>query len=197
MKMVFVPHGAKLTGVGQYPPELGADPPMTMEGKQKMLKLVPALQALGPYDSAFCSLMDRACGTMCTIVKQLGIKRVVCIDELGQMGNLDSDGKVIAYPGHEKDDIITWQEQGYKAIGMISDEALKDGWPLVAAYGPGGVPERKVLVFSHRPILAGLVAHAKGITDAPGIQTILDDPTLVKNGFVVFNYNGTNLILTE
>lgn len=197
MKIVFVPHGAKLTGVGQYPPELGADPPMTMEGKAKMLKLAPALQALGPYNAVFSSLMDRACGSMCTIVKQLGIKRVVCIDELGQMGNLDADGAVIAYPGHENDNVITWQEQGWIAIKMVFDETLRDTSPLVAAYGPNGVPERKVLVFSHRPILAGLVAVAKGITDAPGIQAVLDDPGLVKNGFVVFDYNCTNLILVE
>ena len=197
MKFVFVPHGAKLTGVGQYPPELGADPPMTMEGKAKMLKLVPALAVFGLYDAAFCSLMDRACGTMCTIVKQLGINRVVCIDELGQMGNLDADGTVVSYPGHENDSVVTWQAQGLIAVGIISSETLQRHLPLVAAYGPRGVREPKVLVFSHRPILAGLVAAAKKVTDPEGIQNLLDWPGLTKNGFVVFNYDGINLTLVE
>ena len=64
MILVVVPHGPKVTGVTQYPAELAADPPMTMEGKAKMLALVPTLRALGPFDGVYCSLMDRACGSM-------------------------------------------------------------------------------------------------------------------------------------
>ena len=81
MKMVVIPHGAKVTGITQYPPELASDPPMTMNGKAKMLELVPALKNLGPYKAVYCSLMDRAAGSMCTLAKQLGIKRAVCIGD--------------------------------------------------------------------------------------------------------------------
>lgn len=188
MQLVVVPHGAKLTGVGEFPAELASDPPMTMEGKAKMLKLVPELKVFGPFHGTFCSLMDRACGTMCTIVKQLGIKRVICIDELGQMGNLDSDGKVIMYPGHEDDNVLSWQQQGVTALKTIWN---KNGDCAMTSLG------NKVLVFTHRPIIAGLVASAKSITDAEGIQNLLDWPGLTKNGFVVFNYDGTSLTLVE
>ena len=193
MKLIVVPHGAKVTGVTQYPPELGADPPMTMEGKWKMLNLVPALRALGPYDGVYCSLMDRACGTMCTIVKQLGIRRVVCIYELGQMGNLEPDGKVIMYPGHEQDNVVIWQTEGLFSVGRI----IWEDYTQLSASQPSVHRNLKVLVFSHRPILAGLVANAKGITNREGIQKILDDPDLTKNGFVVFNYDGNFLTLVE
>ncbi|MDO8590446.1 MAG: histidine phosphatase family protein [bacterium] len=187
MKIVVVPHGAKVTGVTQYPPELGADPPMTMEGKAKMLSLVPALKALGPYDSVYCSLMDRACGTMCTIVKQLGIKLVTCLEELGQYGNLDGDGTVIAYPGHENDNVITWQKQGLEAVQSIWNE-------VVGVMSSGAGCGKKVLVFTHRPILAGLVAITASVTEAGGIQKILDDQKLTGRGFRVFSCDGSNMV---
>lgn len=193
MKLVVVPHGNKVTGVTQYPPELGADPPMTMEGKAKMLGLVPALQALGTYDAVYCSLMDRACGTMCTIVKQLAIKRVVCIEELGQYGNLDADGSVISYPGHETDNVLTWQAQGLAAVQLIYTEVTRDGL-AEERY----LPAMKVLIFTHRPILAGLVAATFGVTFAEGIQQRLDDKGLVGKGFRVFETTyGTDIKLLE
>lgn len=169
---------------------------MTMEGKSKVLQLVPSLLELGPYDAVYSSLMDRACGTMCTVVKKLGVNRVICIDELGQYGNLDSD-TVIAYPGHEEDNVVTWQQQGLRAVRLIFVEVtqgvLKNGMSFdeeeMLLVG------KVVLVFTHRPILAGLVAAAAGITDAPGIQQILDDKALSGRGFRVFNYRNDKLTL--
>lgn len=194
LKIVVVPHGAKVMGVTQYSPELGADPPMTMEGKAKVLGLVPVLKTLGPYDAAYCSLMDRACGTMCTIVKHLGIRRVICIDELGQYSNLDGE-TIIFYPGHENDSIPIWQQQVGEALRRIYLEVAKNG----LADGPvglgGSAYEKKVLVFTHRPILAALVAAASHITDPAEIQKILDAKELVGKGLRVFNYNGQNLSL--
>lgn len=179
MRLVVVPHGAKVTGVTEYLPELGADPPMTMAGKAAVLKLVEPLRALGPFNAAFCSLMDRACGTMCTIVKPLGIRQVTCIDELGQYGNLDGS-TVIPYPGHEKDDLVTWQQQGVEAVGVI--------WSQCAVRGT-------VLAFTHRPILAGLLATAAGVTDSKGIREILDSKELLGNGFRIFSYDRFTLRL--
>ena len=180
MKIVVVPHGPKLAidRTKDYLAMVAADPPMTMEGKLKMLGLVPTLKDLGPYDAVYCSLMDRACGTMCTIVKQLGIKRVMCLDELGQYGNLDGD-TVIAYPGHEGDNVLTWQKQGLAFLDFISlYQSLK-----------------KALVFTHRPVLAGLVASASCITDTEGIQKILDAKELVGRGFRVFSCTNSGLTL--
>lgn len=193
LKIVVVPHGAKVTGVTQYPPELGADPPMTMEGKAKMLALVPTLKELGPYDAVFCSLMDRACGTMCTIVKQLGVKRVICIDELGQYGNLDSDGTVIAYPGHENDDVLTWKKQGLQTVQIIHTEVAQGG--LAEGFTDGKEHLKKVLVFTHRSILAGLIAAAAYISDAEGIQKILDAKELPGKGFRVFDKTNSSFTL--
>lgn len=197
MKIVVVPHGKKVSGVIQYPPELGADPPMTMEGKVAMLTLVPDLMAFGPYDACYCSLMDRATGSMCTIVKQMSIRRVICIDELGQYGNLDGDGTVIAYPGHENDNVRTWQEQGLLAVRIIHAEVAQGGLAEGTVAGKGKLPEKMVLVFTHRPILAGLVAAASGVTYAKEIQRILDDKGLIGKGFRVFKVTNSDIELLE
>ncbi|MES2088217.1 MAG: hypothetical protein V4467_04485 [Patescibacteria group bacterium] len=172
MILVVVPHGPKLTGVAGCEVTLAADPPMTMSGKAYMLALVPRLRAMGPYQVTFCSLMDRACGSMCTVVKRLNIKKVTCIEELGHYGNLDADGTIIPYPGHERDDVHTWQGQAICSMAVI--------------YNNSPVSADRALVFTHRPILAGLVAVALGVTDTIGIQTILDQSTLAGNGFRKF-----------
>src|SRR3989344_3633069 len=199
MKLVVVPHGAKVVSVKQYAPEIASDPPMTMEGKAKMLTLAPALREQGPYDTVYCSLMDRACGTMWTIAKQLGVKRVICIDELGQYGNLDNDGTVIAYPGHENDGVLTWQHQGLQAVRLIHTEVAQGGLAegRIAGQGKNQPPKKRVLVFTHRPILAGLVAAASAIIDAGGIQKILDDKGLLGRGFRVFTVTNSGIRLLE
>lgn len=181
MKLIVVPHGKKLENVGAYARELAADPPMTMEGKQQILNLVPTLKTFGPFIAAFSSLMDRACGSMCTAVKPLGIERAICIKELGQHGNKDADGTVIFYPGYENDTVLTWQEQGLKAVAMIAGEINN--------------PDATVTVFTHRPILAGLVAASAYITDSEGIQQVLNAKELTGKGFRVLNFNGGRLTL--
>lgn len=201
MKIVVVPHGKKLEGVGSYEPILASDPPMTMEGKKQMADLSVQIYARcgSAFDAVYCSFMDRACGTMCTVVKLFNtIKRVVCIAELGQYSNLDSDGTVIAYPGHEQDNVLTWQQQGLAAMQLIWKEVVVDGGALEeGVLGKLEAPvEKMVLVFTHRPILAGLVAAASDITDEEGIRTILNDKGLVGSGFRVFTFTGEKLTLT-
>ena len=56
--------------------------------------------------------------------------------------------------------------------------------------------DKKVLIFTHRPILAGLVAASASITNAEEIQKILDAKELVGKGFRVFNCDGSNLIFS-
>lgn len=196
MKIVVVPHGKKLENVGAYARELAADPPMTMEGKLQILNLVPALKAFGPFDAAYSSLMDRACGSMCTAVKPLGIERATCIKVLGQHGNKDGDGTVIFYPGYENDTVLTWQKQGLEATRLINAEVAQNGLDDGGAtWNEGTIPPKKVLVFTHRPILAGLIATTCCITDNEGIQAILHAKELVGKGFRVFNCTNTTLTL--
>ncbi len=190
MKLIVVPHGKKLEGIGAYCRELAADPPMTMEGKQQILNLVPQLKTFGPYDAAYSSLMDRACGSMCTAAKQLGIERATCLKQLGQHSNKDGDGTIIFYPGCENDNTLLWQQQGIEAVRLINLEVAQNGLAE-----PIGGKKKKVLVFTHRPILAGLVAAASYITDAEGIQQILDAKELVGKGFRVFNCTNSGLTL--
>ena len=197
MKIVVVPHGKKLENVGACVRELAADPPMTMEGKLQILNLVPTLKEFGPFDAAYSSLMDRACGSMCTAVKLLGITRATCIKQLGQHGNKDGDGTVIFYPGYENDTVLTWQQQGLDAVRLINAEVAQNGLAegAVGAKGYGVLPPKRALVFTHRPILAGLVATASYIYDVEGIQAILDAKELVGKGFRVFNCTNSGLTL--
>jgi broad specificity phosphatase PhoE len=190
MKIVLVPHGAKVTGNGAFPAEIASDPPMTMEGKLKMLELVPKLKRLAPYDGVYSSIMDRACGSMCTIAKALGVKRVICIDELGQHANLDKDGSIVRYPGHEAEDCPeAWQSQGLQALAIIFSDLTSAGLKETRH-----TRQLTVLAFTHRPILAGIVAKAERIAN---IQGILDDPKLVENGHIVIEYGLGDLHLAR
>lgn len=183
MKIIVVLHGKKVDGLAGYHPALASDPPMSMDGKAKMLELAEQLRQFGDIHAAYCSLMDRACGTMCTIAKVLKLTRVICIAELGQLANLDSDGTITTYPGHELDDVPTvWQRKGLSALAIIEREVA---------------PDSTVMVFTHRPILAGLIASARGETNPERINALVYDKSLFGKGYRVFDVQPDDIRLLD
>lgn len=184
MKITAVFHGAKVEGLEGAPQAMGANPPMSVLGMEKILAIVPIIRELGPYQAAYCSLVARAMCTMSVLAMAMGIRQVACIEELGQFGNLDK-GKVIPYPGHENDNEITWQRDGQLAMSRI--------WNACGLNGQA----QNVLLVSHRPIIGALVARTKGITDKEGISKIVLDPNLTIDGYIIFEDDGNTLSLVN
>jgi broad specificity phosphatase PhoE len=179
MKIVAVFHQDKVVGVKNCKQEIGANPPMTTAGMEKIDALIPALKKLGPYyPMLFTSRMSRAADAASVLAMELDLD-FRSVKGLGQAGNLD-EGVVIPYPGHENDGPIEWQEDGIDACAEINSFTGEND---------------TALAFSHRPIIGALIAACKGIFDANGINAIVQDKELTKNGFVVFNYNGVTLTL--
>ncbi|MEY2664682.1 MAG: hypothetical protein RIT04_490 [Candidatus Parcubacteria bacterium] len=179
-KVIAVFHGKKVEGLKGQSPEIAANPPMTVPGMEGILKLVPAIKAFGPFDEStgiviWTSIIARAMCTASVLATSLGINEIQCHSLLGQFANLD-EGVVIPYPGHEQDDEVTWQKSGACALREIASRCYESS-----------EENKKLIVVSHRPIIAGLIALSRGITDKAGIAEILNDPNLAKNGFVIFD----------
>jgi broad specificity phosphatase PhoE len=169
VKIVAVFHGAKVEGLKGKPAEIGANPPMTVDGMEKILQLIPAIRAEGPFDGAYCSRLARACDAASVLAIELNLNFQM-VAELGQHGNKDG-GNVIMYPGHEGEDMVTWQSDGLAAIKKLWENGGHDS---------------TYLVVSHRPIIAGLVGHAINAHTLDELNRIVSDPNLTARGFVVF-----------
>ncbi|EKE19787.1 MAG: hypothetical protein ACD_8C00106G0007 [uncultured bacterium] len=178
MRFIAVFHGKKEESVLNFQAAVAANPTLTMSGMDAIQNgLLPKIKTLGPFAALFCSRMARALDTASVLSMALDLD-IRTINGLGQAGNLDQ-GTVVMYPGHENDDVLSWQSAARDAMHTIHGDVLFD----IAMSN-----DANVLFVSHRPVIAALVALAKGITDADGINSILDDPTLAKDGYVIFNY---------
>lgn len=170
MKIVVVLHGEKAEGLfGHCSIEIAANPPVTPNGMEQILELVPAIKAEGPYDAMYVSRMSRALGSASVLALALDLD-FETMALLGQHANKEGS-EVFFYPGHEGEGYGTWQRDGVAAI----DKILK-------RHGPNA----NILVVSHRPIVGGLIAHTRGVTTEKGIYQITGDLRLDKRDFVVF-----------
>lgn len=173
-RFVGVFHGAKVEGVGDLPAELGANPPMTVAGMMGISDLLPIVQSNAPYSAFFTSRLARAVDAASVLALALDLDYQT-MSFLGQYGN--KDGKtVIMYPGHEGETVVDWQRQGLQALDEMRDQTPDGG---------------TILFVSHRPIIGGIVAWTRGITEEAGITEVLCDPALTKDGLVIFEPNGT------
>lgn len=187
MRIIAVFHEKKVEGVLGLPAAIAANPTLSLVGMQNVLeKLLPKLMAMGPFCALFTSLMARALDTSSVIAMALNLN-IRTVKGLGQAGNLDQ-GTVIAYPGHEDDDALTWQKEGMQALLQIYSEVL---------FNISRTEDCNVLIVSHRPVIAALVAAATGITDIDGINAIVNDKNLVGDGYRILDYTGGELTLIQ
>lgn len=177
MKIVAVFHGEKVEGVSSELAPIRSNPTMTVKGMESIQALVPAIAEHGPFAAIYTSLLARALDAASVLALALGIPGLSGLDVLGQHANKDG-GDVIFYPGHEGEDVMTWQEQGLAAVGILRNR-----------YGS----QATLLVVSHRPIIGGIVAAAHGISDKAGIHGVVTNPNLIANGFVVFEVEGNTI----
>lgn len=188
MKIIAVFHSDKVEGLDGLPPEIAANPPMTIEGMKKIHALVPVIKKEAPtIFHIYCSCLARALDAASIIA--LAYKCIFHVDEsLGQYANKDG-GTVIAYPGHEGEGYEEWQQSALSFLAYFDEDRKdKDVCPL---------EEIDIIVVSHRPIIGGLVAATLGITGADEIKTIVNDPKLTDGGYRVFEYDGKNLTLVK
>jgi len=179
MRIVAVFHGTKLEGLAGTPNKVGANPPLSLTGMQKVLNLVPTIKDQGPFETMYCSRMSRALDTASIIALEFDLD-IRTKKELGQYGNRDEE-RDIYYPGHETDGFVTWQNDGVSAFLKIAKEHS----------------DTTVLVISHRPVIGGIVAHCMGVDDEAGIIKVISDPTLAAKGFRVFEITDDNIKIVD
>ncbi|GEM_PF-3869862 len=182
MNIIAVFHGAKVEGLEGLPAEISANPPMTVEGMEKMWRRISGNEfsphlpsSLGnKIDAIYSSRLARALDTASVIALHLNLE-ITTVSELGQMANKDGN-TVTHYPGHEKDDVILWQKNAMFAVRKIVSRHAD---------------HHTVVAVSHRPIIAGIVAWAiDKIGDANVLNKILNDPGFGKDGYFAFRTNG-------
>ena len=180
MRVVAVFHGDKQDTQPIMRSEIRANPPMTALGMQHIFtKLLPKVRDLGPYHGPiYCSRMARALDTASVLALALDMD-IESLKSAGQMGSKDAGG-VVYYPGHEADkNVYDWRDQfelSLQRIGIYRDYI-----------GPA-------LMVSHRPMIGSLIAHLQGINDDEGIRSVVNDPRIVEDGYVVFDVSQVGTI---
>ena len=174
--VVAVLHGRKAERI-IGPNELRANPPLTPEGALAIHGLVPGVEAFGPFSAIYSSRLSRALGTASVFAMAYGLD-IQTMELLGQPANKDGD-EVIPYPGHEGEDLPDWKENGIRALRSIGTRHVSE----------------KILVVSHRPVIGDIIAHTRGISDAVGLETVVNNHMLAPRGFVIFSVDGDNIEL--
>lgn len=186
LKIVAAFHDKKVEGIIELPAAIAANPTLSITGMQNVQdKLLPKIQELGPFHAMFCSRMARALDTASVLAMAMDLD-FDTIKGLGQAGNLDKNSEgvptVVAYPGHEDDNALTWQSDAIEALQEIDE--MMDGVGTI-------------LIVSHRPVIGALVAYAQGITDITGIDAIVNSGDLVGNGYRTFQFEENELELIQ
>lgn len=178
MRIVAVVHGQKVEGLVGKPPEIAVNPTLTMAGMEKVHELVEEIRPFAPFAACYSSRLARALDTASVLCLAFDLD-LQTMKDLGQYANKDGE-TVVFYPGHEKENYRTWQEEAGKAVKEISKQhAAID----------------TVLMVSHGPIIGGIIAYTKDIRteDKATLRKIIDDSDLRNKGFVVFEVNWLGL----
>ncbi len=181
LKIVAVFHASKVVGLGGSLDAVAANPPMTIDGMEEIHKILPAIEAYGPFASMYCSRLARA-GDAASVIATAFDMDYQTIKKLGQHANMD--GKILRYyPGFEKDNFLTWQADGIEALKSLA--------------GKHGRRGETVIVVSHRPILGGVVAHCQGAKSPEEVYATVCDQATVGKGFRIFEVTYDSIKLLE
>lgn len=156
--ILAIPHCAKRTGLAHRPLELQANPGLSEEGCLQAHKMATALAMMVASQKSVESIIF--CGNMVRVLETASIVATrLCFDLLVDTGltipgNNDL-GRVIMLPGCEKETIATCKAQAANTLTMIG-----------ATIGDG----KTAIAITHHPIILGLMAYCRGITDIAGIQ---------------------------
>lgn len=191
MRLITVFHGENATNLGNRDAQIGSNPPMTPDGMEKMLCLVPVIKKLAPFDAVYSARTARTLDTASILALALNVD-FKTIKDLGRHANTDNN-ITTAFPGNENEDMCTWQKDALSAVSIIYQTELRQN-----EFGRNvSTAEYKVLSVTHKEIIAGLIGATKGISDLNGLNDIVNDPHLSRDGFVVFYFDGQSLTKFE
>lgn len=170
MKIVAVFHADKNEeGLADEPREIAANPNLTLRGMEKTHQLVESIRPFGPFTACYSSRLARALDTASILCLAFGLD-LQTLEGFGQHANKVGD-EIVYYPGHEEENFLFWQKEAIAAFRHI-----------IARHKA----EETILVVSHRPSLAGVVAWIEGIEDEEAIKRIANNPAFAEKGFIVF-----------
>jgi len=170
MKVITMFHQDKASGLGEFGDLVASNPSLTPKGSVQSVELAKLVQNFVPFASCYCSRLARTAGTLSAVCLALDMD-FQSIKELGQHASKDGDA-IYTYPGFEGQAFVQWQEDGVRALRRIRS------W-----HDEGDT----VLVCSHRPVLAGVACHTRGITDASKIRELANNPDFSGKGYVIFD----------
>ncbi|MBI2097427.1 MAG: hypothetical protein HYT46_00615 [Candidatus Vogelbacteria bacterium] len=184
LRICAVFHSDKQDGAAGKPPAVAVNPPMTMAGMEKIDSLVAKikndsrlteLKCGGIYSSRLARALDAA-----SVFALHFDQDIRTLEGLGQMANKEGD-EVIKYPGHEAEDVVIWQVHACSEIQELYQNHFADY---------DGRDAEFIVLTGHRPIIGGLVAWARGVVgDRGALDRLIKDPELVKDGYVVLDYD--------
>lgn len=171
LRVVCVFHPEVLEGLlEEYGMEVAANPVPSPKGMKDISSLIPNLEKYGPYGGLYCSRLSRSSAAISPISIHYDLD-FCSIKGLGQHAKKEGD-KVLYLPGYEHEDFRVWQEEAVKAILDIRHRHPEGG---------------AVLILGHRPTIAGLWCHMKGINDPNEARRIANDPWFYGCGFIVIS----------
>lgn len=184
MIVLAVFHGEKVSGLVEagFPCEVVANAPVTAGGMDQIFGLVKQIREYCPV-ALYCSRLARAAGSASVLAIELDLD-FQSMKELGQHGS--KDGTLVCYyPGYEHESYVTWQLQGIRALSELYGHHKAD----------------TIVIVSHKPVIGGLIAYTRGISDEEGVMAVVKevagDAELMKKGFVVFGITdkGLNVVV--
>ena len=167
----------RLLGMTDVSPANAANPPMTVESMEAVLKFVPKIRALGPYAYVYSSRFAYV-GDVASVIALAMDMDFSTLCGLSKYVNLDCETNR-HYPGHEKDTVQTWQHDGVQAFMEIHSK-----------HKSGEV----ILVVSHLAIIGGVIAYCYNVHDPAGITNIIDAKKTAGRGFRVFEVSKNRTI---
>ncbi len=145
-----------------------ANPPMSEKGLIEVHDVIPAIAALRPFHFVFSSRLARANDTASAICIPLDLNWQTH-ELLGQHGSLQN-GESVLYPGYEHESYPEWLENTEKFLSWIGKTGMRYR-----------TPSMKILIFTHRPIVACLLGIASRKSSIPD-DIVPEDIMMIARG---------------
>ena len=175
--LVVMPHERKVSvGGADYPDEVKADPPLSIEGAVNAHRVVSEgwLKEVGPsVKRIYCPPFSRILSTASALALKYGVP-IETMEGLGQAFNTEDGRPRMFYPGfpREKSGMVHWQADATASLHEI--------W---SRHDDGDI----IVVYGQKPVIATVVGLSWGVVDEPRLRSIAKNRDLSsKLGFLVF-----------
>lgn len=181
-------HGDKIY-VNTLNPRIVANPPMSEQGMIEVHEVVEEIHALKPFDFVIASRLARANDTASAICIPLDLDWKT-EKLLGQHASLQN-GKSVLYPGYEREYYPEWLQNVRTFLNNLG-LTFQYLWDNIKDEGEKtSSPSNKVLLFTHRPIVAAMIMLAQkqmGTVDPEEIKKIARGKEISEHRLYHFTY---------